>query len=193
MLGRCRNPNHASYANYGGRGITVCPEWYDFARFFADVGPRPPGQYSLERLDNSLGYVPANVTWATPTQQMNNTRRNIVVSVFGEAMTVTEASRRHDVVANTLQGRLERGLPPEIAVSSTPPTGRPRSPVPTGQTFSHLTVLAFAGLSPDHHSLWKCRCSCGNTTIVFARSIRSGTTKSCGCLRGHYAVTRRRS
>lgn len=191
MLGRCRNPTHASYANYGGRGIAVCPEWYDFSRFFEDVGLRPTGRYSLERLNNNLGYFPANVVWATQEQQMNNTRQNVVISVFGDPMTLTEAARHHDVPTTTLKGRLERGVPPEVAVSATPPTGRPRSPVPTGQTFGRLTVLGFAGLSQDSHSLWKCQCICGKTTVVYARSIRRGATKSCGCLRGHHATTRR--
>jgi len=29
MIQRCTNPNHRSYHNYGGRGITVCDRWRD--------------------------------------------------------------------------------------------------------------------------------------------------------------------
>ena len=29
MKGRCYAPNWKPYANYGGRGITVCKEWRD--------------------------------------------------------------------------------------------------------------------------------------------------------------------
>jgi hypothetical protein len=36
MKGRCENPTHASYKNYGGRGIRVCPTWLDsFENFLA--------------------------------------------------------------------------------------------------------------------------------------------------------------
>ena len=39
MKQRCYNPNHKNYADYGGRGILVCPEWLDdFWSFVADVG-----------------------------------------------------------------------------------------------------------------------------------------------------------
>jgi len=33
MRNRCNNPNYDGYANYGGRGVTVCNEWDDFTLF----------------------------------------------------------------------------------------------------------------------------------------------------------------
>ena len=30
---------------------------------------------------------------------------------------------------------------------------------------------------------WRCRCRCGNEVIVTAGNLKSGATKSCGCLR----------
>src|SRR4051812_7514137 len=35
MHDRCTNPASQSYRHYGGRGITVCPEWDSFERFYA--------------------------------------------------------------------------------------------------------------------------------------------------------------
>lgn len=32
--------------------------------------------------------------------------------------------------------------------------------------------------------MWECMCDCGNTTIVAGNHLRSGETKSCGCLGG---------
>lgn len=77
MRQRCLNPNNGSYKDYGGRGITVCPEWSSFEQFIADMGrkPRRKRRLTLERLNNDLGYSPANCVWATYLQQANN-RRN---------------------------------------------------------------------------------------------------------------------
>ena len=73
MRQRCRNPNHPSYHNYGGRGLTIDPRWDDFAAFQADMGPRPVN-YTLERVDNNAGYGPDNCVWASRTAQVANQR-----------------------------------------------------------------------------------------------------------------------
>lgn len=86
MKQRCQNPHAAGYENYGGRGITVCQWWMDFANFYADLGdkPEPKRQYSIDRPDNDKGYWCGhcdectamarvrNGEWATHSQQMKN-------------------------------------------------------------------------------------------------------------------------
>ena len=52
----------------------------------------------------------------------------------------------------------------------------------SGQTFGRLTAIEIAGRK-YRTTLWRCICSCGNETIVFVAYLRSGHTKSCGCLR----------
>lgn len=71
MIGRCTNPRFPRYADWGGRGITVCDRWRDFASFLADMGERPPGT-TLGRISNDEGYEPGNCRWETPPQQSRN-------------------------------------------------------------------------------------------------------------------------
>jgi hypothetical protein len=71
MRGRCNNPNHPRYADYGGRGIQVCERWSLFINFLADMGEPPEGA-SIDRIDNNGNYEPGNCRWVTPSAQNTN-------------------------------------------------------------------------------------------------------------------------
>ena len=74
MKRRCTNPDHDCFKDYGGRGINVCERWLsDFYNFVEDMGERPEG-YSLDRINNDMGYSPSNCRWADAVTQANNKR-----------------------------------------------------------------------------------------------------------------------
>lgn len=50
-----------------------------------------------------------------------------------------------------------------------------------GKRFGSLTVLDYAGKQNGMHR-WRCRCDCGQETIVGQTLLQSGKTSSCGCL-----------
>lgn len=52
----------------------------------------------------------------------------------------------------------------------------------TDQTFGRLTVLERAENGPNGQCRWLCQCECGTRKVILASELRTGGTKSCGCL-----------
>lgn len=73
MIRRCTNPKDKDYPRYGGKGVTVCSEWLDYATFAKDVG-EPVGDETLDRINVYGNYEPSNCQWAGLTQQARNVR-----------------------------------------------------------------------------------------------------------------------
>ena len=76
MIRRCTNPKDKDYPRYGGKGISVCPEWMDYAVFEKDMG-EPRGDETLDRIDVYGNYEPSNCRWAGVKTQNRNTRLRV--------------------------------------------------------------------------------------------------------------------
>lgn len=111
MIGRCDNPSSCGYANYGGRGISVCEDWYDYKNFrewaynngYSD-------ELSIDRIDVNGNYEPDNCRWATHYIQSNNTRRNILVTLGEVTHSLKEWCDEFNLKYGTVKNRVRNGL-----------------------------------------------------------------------------------
>lgn len=109
MKQRCCNPSDKSFRFYGGRGIKICERWREsYSAFLEDMGRKPSGLHTLDRTDVDGDYEPANCCWSEMQQQAENRRNNRYVLLAGNAVTVTEASRRLGIDPGSLRYRVRR-------------------------------------------------------------------------------------
>lgn len=99
MKQRCNDPNHAEYQYYGGRGITLDPNWNDnFMNFYNDmydsylesVKIRGERNTTLDRIDVNKGYYKDNCEWTDYHRQNTNKQNSKYYLYKGSYYTIVE-------------------------------------------------------------------------------------------------------
>ena len=108
MFQRCTNPNQIGYKYYGGRGITVCERWKNFDNFLEDMGKRPSNNFSLDRIDTSLGYFKENCRWATPKEQARNRRDSVLITWNGMTKNLVDWAKEWNIAWSTFRYYLSK-------------------------------------------------------------------------------------
>ncbi len=111
MKRRCINPNSKEFKRYGGRGITICPEWRDsFAAFFRDMETGYQHGLTIERVDNDGPYSKENCVWATYKQQNRNTSQTVWLDTCRGRMILTDAAEIAGIAMKTMKARIAKGI-----------------------------------------------------------------------------------
>ena len=84
MKQRCYDSKRKDYANYGGRGISVCNEWRNDYSTFRDWaylhGYNPNAAYmncTLDRINVNGNYCPENCRFVSMKIQAKNRRKRV--------------------------------------------------------------------------------------------------------------------
>lgn len=123
MKHRCTSPNDKSYKNYGGRGITVCDEWYNSYLAFREWAYE--NGYSenynrlectIDRIDNNKGYCPENCRWTDSVTQANNKSNNYYITFNNETHTASEWGKIVGIKGYNITRRIKAGWSIEEAL-----------------------------------------------------------------------------
>lgn len=104
---------HKRVRNAGGPknkcyiGVTIHEEWDSYDNFKRDMGKCPVG-YSLDRIDNSKGYTPANCRWIPLAKQAANTTRNVFVEVKGVVATISDHAKANGIKPDVAFDRINK-------------------------------------------------------------------------------------
>lgn len=128
MHTRCYNPNFKQFADWGGRGITVCEAFRQFENFNATLG-EPPLNHQLNRVDNDGNYScgecaeclsknwPMNVKWSSKKEQARNTRANRMITIGDKTLCMAEWAEQCNVPYPQVVDRINNlGWSPEEAL-----------------------------------------------------------------------------
>lgn len=191
---RCYNPNSKAYKRYGGRGIKMCDEWLNdynsFETWCLNNGFQK--HLAIDRIDNDGDYAPDNCQFVTPKDNNQNRCTTRWYTIDGVTKNIQQWCDHYNIKRCVVDTRLKYGWDIKDALTKPVKKGRDRTSL-IGKRYGRLEVLCYAGdkyIGSDNNSRWVCRCDCGNIAIVGGGKLKSGHTKSCGCLQSEIAKER---
>lgn len=109
MKSRCYSPSQTK-GNYKANKIEVCEEWINsFDTFLKDLGEAPSEEYSLDRIDNNLGYCKENCRWTTQDVQCKNRGTfNKLFTYQNETKVLKDWAKHFNIKYTTLYDRIYR-------------------------------------------------------------------------------------
>ena len=112
MIQRCERPKHKHYDIYGGRGITVTPEWRNDFKAFHDWATENGWKtgLQLDRVDNNGSYSPQNCQFVTGKENSQNTRICRRITIDGETRSLSEWAKHAGISKTTISNRLNKGM-----------------------------------------------------------------------------------
>lgn len=117
MRQRCFNKKCTHYKYYGGRGITMCPQWLTFENFLSDMGHPPSKDHTIERIDVHKGYNKENCKWILSKNQGLNKTNNRLITFKGETKILKEWEFITGIHCRTITSRIKAGWSVEDALT----------------------------------------------------------------------------
>lgn len=112
MKDRCRNQNNQEYRWYGGKGITVCDEWKDYAVFREWALKSGYNEnLTIDRIDSEKNYTPENCRWITASENSKRAKHPIssrYISINGEVKTESDWARIIGVSQAAISGWIHK-------------------------------------------------------------------------------------
>lgn len=126
MIKRCTNKNSYAYKYYGARGICVCEGWVNSFESFRDwsMANGYSDSLSIDRIDVNGNYEPDNCRWTDAITQMNNTRRNRMITYNGVTRSMSEWARETGLSCAEISDRINKLAWNEIDAITTPKMDR---------------------------------------------------------------------
>lgn len=114
MRTRCNKEYDDGYHLYGGRGVSVCPEWESFPAFLKWAKSNGyEDDLTLDRIDTNGDYEPSNCRWATVQEQNQNKRNSILITKDGVTKNLMDWAEELGIHHETIRGRIRMGWPEE--------------------------------------------------------------------------------
>ena len=192
---RCYNSNSKSFHRYGGRGVQMCDEWLNDYQKFEDWALSHGFNESLaiDRINNDGDYSPQNCRFVTLKENNQNRRTTRFYTIDGVTKNLQQWCDYYCIKRSTVYTRLQHGWDIKDALSAPIKNAVRDKKSIIGNRYGRLVVLKYAGdeyIGSDNNSRWVCKCDCGNEVIVGGNKLKTGHSKSCGCLNREVARKR---